>query len=203
MAKTQPVNPDPAAPAGDRRESVTALLSSWREGDADAVSALFPVVYRELRALARRHRRSLSAGETLRTTALVHEAYLKLVDQPSMNILGRQHFFALAARVMRQVLVDAGRRRRAGKRGGEAIHLSLDEIGEPAVTCGGVDVQALDEALTHLGVVDERLSRIVELRVFCGLTVDETADLVGASPRTVKRDWRKARAFLLAQIAAQ
>src|SRR5262249_32395086 len=160
-------NLNPRDSADARRESVTALLASWRDGDADAVNALFPVVYREVRALARRHRRAVAAGGTLRTTAVVHEAYLKLVGQRSVNILGRQHFFALAARVMRQVLVDADRRRRAGKRGGEAVHLSLEEVAEPATMCGGVEVHALDEALTRLGEVDERLSRIVELRVFC------------------------------------
>ena len=186
--------------AGNEHESVTRLLSLWRAGDAGAVKNLFPLVYRELRRLAHRKRRAVAAGETLRTTALVHEAYLKLVDQSATSIQSRQHFFALAARVMRQVLVDAGRRRRSVKRGGDAAYVSIDLVPEPSEQPAGVDVLILDAALTRLGALDERLLRIVELRVFCGLTVEETADLLGTSPRTVKRDWRKARAFLFDEI---
>lgn len=179
-------------------ERVTKWLALWREGDADAVNALFPLVYRELRALASRRRRGASAGETLRTTALIHEAYLKLADHPHADIRDRQHFFALASRVMRQVLVDACRRRDAAKRGGDVSQLSIDDA--PGADARTVDVLILDEALDRLARVDARLCQIIELRVFSGLTVEEIADLLGTSARTVKRDWRKARAFLLAEL---
>lgn len=195
--RTSPSADDSAA---EDPESVTALLSLWRAGDAGAVKTLFPLVYRELRRLAHRKRRAVAAGETLRTTALVHEAYLKLVDQSAISIQSRQHFFALAARIMRQVLVDAGRRRRSAKRGGDVACVPLDLVAEPSEQPAGVDLLILDAALSRLGAMDEGLLRVVELRVFCGLTVEETADLLGRSPRTVKRDWRKARAFLFDEI---
>ena len=181
-------------------DGVTQLLASWREGDPDAVNALFPLVYRELRALARRKRRGGSTGETLRTTALVHEAYLKLADHAKADIRDRQHFFALASRVMRQVLVDACRRRNAEKRGGAASQGELDDtLGTDVRT---VEVLILDQALERLARLDARLCQIVELRVFSGLTVEEIAELIGTSPRTVKRDWRKARAFLVSALGS-
>jgi RNA polymerase sigma factor (TIGR02999 family) len=188
--------------APSARDVVTTLLVSWRQGDPDAVNRLFPVVYRELQRLARHSRRRIRAGETLRTTALVHEAYLKLVDNATATVQDRQHFFALAAQVMRQVLLDAGRRRVAGKRGGGSLHVSLEDVAEPDDAGRAVNLMALDAALDKLGAVDERLRQIVELRVFCGLTVEQTAEVIGASPRTVKRDWRKARAFLLVEISS-
>jgi RNA polymerase sigma factor (TIGR02999 family) len=164
------------------------------------VNTLFPVVYGELRRLAHSRRRAVAAGETLRTTALVHEAYLKLAEQSSLDIQDREHFFALAARVIRQVLVDADRRRSADKRGNDATHLPLEDVTEPGRASNLVDVLALDAAMNRLHDVDPRLCQIVELRVFCGLTVEETADLIKISVRTVKRDWRKARAFLWAEL---
>jgi RNA polymerase sigma factor (TIGR02999 family) len=195
--------PDSAqARDGHGRDVVTTLLTSWRNGNPDAVNELFPIVYRELQRLARASRRRVDAGETLRTTALVHEAYLKLVDQSSATIQDRQHFFALAARVMRQVLIDGLRRRAAGKRGGAARALSLDEISEPDDAGRAAAALAIDQALERLGALDDRLRQIVELRVFCGLSVEQTAEVIGASARTVKREWRKARAFLLVQLAA-
>jgi RNA polymerase sigma factor (TIGR02999 family) len=181
-------------------EAVTELLASWRQGNADAVNTLFSLLYRELQIMARRHRRASSAGETMRTTVLVHEAYLKLVDHAKMDIQDRHHFFSLASRVMRQVIVDATRRREAAKRGSGATHIALDDVADGSGPL--IDVLALDEALDRLSAMDARLCQIVELRLFSGLTVEETAELLGASPRTIKRDWRKARAFLFAELRA-
>src|SRR5437773_2651752 len=145
-------SPSAGDSAAEDHESVTALLSLWRAGDAGAVQSLFPLVYRELRRLAHRKRRAMAAGETMRTTALVHEAYLKLVDQSALSIQSRQHFFALAARVMRQVLVDAGRRRRSVKRGGDATYVPLDLVADPSGQPARVDLLVLDAALIRLGV---------------------------------------------------
>jgi len=161
---------------------------------------LFPLVYEELRALARGQLRRHPAGETLRPTALVHEAYLKLVDQTRVKLNDREHFFALAARAMRQILVDHARRQSAGKRGGNAAHTSLSQDETP-VELRAVEMLALNDALTRLECVDCRLARVVELRFFGGLSVEETAASLDLSPRTVKRDWRKARAFLYTAIS--
>ena len=188
------------AQSGEASNAVTALLASWRRGDSDAANQLFPVVYRELQRLARLTRRSLPRSETLRTTAIVHEAYLKLVDQTAATINDRHHFFALASRVMRQVLVDGSRRRAAAKRGGDVPHISIDDVAQPDAADRAINILALDAALDRLEAIDDRLRQIVELRVFSGLTVEQTAEVIGASPRTVKRDWRKARAFLLVEM---
>jgi RNA polymerase sigma factor (TIGR02999 family) len=177
---------------------ITALLTALRDGDRGALDRLFPLVYHELRDRAHRQLARHRPGDTLSTTALVHEAYLKLTDSAHQTYHDRVHFFAVASRAMRQILVDYARRSMAAKRsGGHAVSLDPDALADPG---RAEELLALDEALTQLEKVDERLARIVELRFFGGLSVEETADALGISPRTVKRDWRKARAFLYQTI---
>ena len=177
----------------------TRLLVLWRQGVPGSLDRLFPLVYDELKRLARRQRGRGVPGGTLSTTALVHEAYLKLVDPSRVEIQDRRHFFALAARVMRQLIVDSARRRSAGKRGGGVPDVVLDEL-HAASAERPVDVIAVEEALTRLQAVDPRLARVVEMRFYAGLSVEETADMLDTSPRTVKREWQKARAFLYLDI---
>ncbi|HEV3458974.1 MAG TPA: sigma-70 family RNA polymerase sigma factor [Thermoanaerobaculia bacterium] len=169
------------------------LLASWRRGEDGASDQLFSLVYEQLRELAHRQVGGRSSGETLRTTALVHEAYLKLVRSGS-RVNDRHHFYALAARAMRQILVDHARGRAAVKRGGGLWITTLDD--EQVADPHAQDVLALDEALERLARLDERLGRLVELRYFAGLSIEETAAVLTLSPATVKRDWRTARAFL-------
>jgi len=178
---------------------VTELLIRWSNGDRTALDRLMPLIYDELRRLARHYMRRERPGHTLQTTALVHEAYLKLVDQTKVRWHNRAHFFGIAANLMRQILVQHARRRHAAKRGGARSSVSLeDAVGlseEPVV-----DLVALDQALIRLDALDPQKSRIVELRFFGGLTVDETAEVLGLSPRTVKRQWRVAKAWLYDQL---
>ena len=174
---------------------ITRLLASISGGDRDALGLLFPIVYRELRALAHRQLASARPGETLQTTALVHEVYLKLVGAARAEWQDRRHFFAVASRAMRQIIVDYARARSAEKRGGEQRPLTLEEQ-YVAVSERARELVLLDQALTALESRNERLARIVELRFFTGLSVEETASVMDLSERTVKRDWRKARAFL-------
>jgi RNA polymerase sigma factor (TIGR02999 family) len=178
-------------------EDVSQLLAAWRGGDHHAFERLLPLVYDELRDLA--HRQSGGRGETLQTTALVHDAYLKLAKHSRLAVQDRHHFFALAARAMRQLVVDHARRHAAAKRGGPLRHVTLDEAEIPVAEQAG-EIMALDEALEQLAAVDEPLSRLVELRFFAGLSVEETAHVLDCSPRTVKRNWRKARAFLYHEL---
>jgi len=177
--------------------SITELLAAWRGGDREAVDRLMTLVYEELRLLARRQ--FAGRGETLRTTALVHEAYLKLARHSHLAVQDRHHFFAVAARAMRQLVVDHARRRAAAKRGGALRPVTFDEAEIP-IDEEAAEIVALDEALQRLSAVDEPLSRVVELRFFAGLSVEETADVLDRSPRSVKRDWRKARAFLYREL---
>jgi RNA polymerase sigma factor (TIGR02999 family) len=180
---------------------ITALLSALREGDRTALDRLFPLVYEELHGRAHRQLARRRPGDTLSTTALVHEAYLKLTDSAHQSYQDRVHFFAVASRAMRQILVDYARRMTAAKRaGGFAVSLDPDQLGDPG---RAEELVALDEALERLERLDERLARNVEMRFFGGLSVEETAEVLGVSPRTVKRDWRKARAFLFAAIRAE
>jgi RNA polymerase sigma factor (TIGR02999 family) len=172
---------------------LTRLLVSWREGEDGASDRVFSLVYDQLRELAHRQVSRQGSGETLRTTALVHEAYLKLVRGGS-RANDRHHFYALAARAMRQILVDHARGRAAVKRGGGLWITTLD--GDEAADPRALDVLALDDALKRLARLDERLGRLVELRYFGGLSIEETAAVMTLSPGTVKRDWRTARAFL-------
>ena len=179
---------------------VTELLLSWRQGDAAALDRLIPVVYDELRRVARRGIRGESPGHALQATALVHEVYLRLVDVDRMTLRSRTHFFALAATLMRQILVDHARRQHAGKRGGGATMLSLDDV-SPAAQPATVDVLALDQALAALASIDARQSRVVELRFFAGLNIDETAEALEMSPATVEREWALAKAWLFRRLS--
>jgi RNA polymerase sigma factor (TIGR02999 family) len=174
--------------------TVTALLRSWREGDKDALDRLVPIVYAELRRVARA-RLKTERDDSLQPTALVHEAYLRLVDVDRMTIHNRTHFLALAARLMRQILVDHARRRRASKRGGAVTMTGLQDVSQPPAAAI-VDVLALDEALEELTSFDERSCRVVELRYFAGLNIDETAEELEVSTATVERDWAVAKAWL-------
>jgi RNA polymerase sigma factor (TIGR02999 family) len=194
-----PASADSAAQGAD----VTGLLVAWSEGDAAALDALLPIVYAELRRQARRALRREAEGHTLQPTALVHEAYLKLVDQRPDRWQGRAQFFGIAARCMRQVLVDAARTRRAAKRGGGARPITLSDaeqlVAAPAELAGD-DVLALDEALTRLAALDPEQARLVELRYFAGLTLDDTAATLGVSPATVSREWTVARRWLRREL---
>ncbi len=176
-------------------QDVTALLVRWRSGDREALDALTPLVYDELRRLAKSYLRRERPDHTLDGTALVHEAYMRLVDQRSVEWRNRNHFFALAAELIRRILVDHARARIAAKRGGANVKLSLDEALAPADE-KDLNILALDDALVALAKADPQQSRIVELRYFAGLTIEETADVMEISPATVKRDWTTAKAFL-------
>jgi RNA polymerase sigma factor (TIGR02999 family) len=184
----------PAVP-GDSRREITALLIDLREGRRDAMDRLMPLVYDELKLIAHIQLAGEQPGHTIQTTAAVHEAYLKLVGLDRIDWRDRRHFFAAAAGAMRRVLIDYARRHRALKRGGGVRPLSLDEaavsIDERADT-----LVALDEALTRLAAHDERLARVVECRFFGGLSETETAEVLGITERTVRRDWVKAKAWL-------
>jgi RNA polymerase sigma factor (TIGR02999 family) len=174
---------------------ITDLLIKWRAGDPVAFDELVPQVYGEMKAIASRLLRNERPGQLLDTGALVHEAYLRLVDQTRINWSGRAHFFGAAANAMRRILVDQARRRLAGKRGGGARHEDLEVAVQIAIE-PDLDVLALNEALDGLGDVDAGLARIVEMRYFAGLSVDETAEMLGVSPQSVSRDWTVARAWL-------
>lgn len=179
---------------------VGQLLADWRRGDDAALVRLIPIVYQELRRVARAHLRGEGPDHTLVTTALVHEAYLKLVGLNRMTLQDRTHFFAMAARLMREILVDHARRKNALKRGGGITRVALEEVAagdEQAI----VNVLALDGALSDLAVLDARLSRVVELRFFAGLSVAETSEALGISSATVERDWTVAKAWLLQRLS--
>lgn len=183
-----------------RAHDVTGLLLSWRQGDAGALDRLVPLVYDELRRVARRHLRREPPGHSLQATALVHEVYLRLVDVDRMTLKSRTHFFAVAARLMRQILVDHARRKRAGKRGGGVTMMSLDEV-SPAAQTSSVDVLALDQALDALSSFDIQQCRVVELRFFAGLNIDEAAEALGISTATVEREWAMAKAWLYQRLS--
>jgi RNA polymerase sigma factor (TIGR02999 family) len=181
-------------------QSVTDLLQAWASGDQTALDELLPLVYDDLRRQARRYMRAQPAGHTLQTTALVHEAYLRLVGQSSVEWNGRAHFFGVAAKAMRSILVDHARARSAAKRGGSARAITLDDARGMAGPEVSVDVLALDQALKRLAEVDARKSRLVELRYFGGLGIDEAAAVLSISPATVKREWTTARAWLRREL---
>jgi RNA polymerase sigma factor (TIGR02999 family) len=177
---------------------VTELLMQWKRGDQEAPRVLLPLVYGELRRLARHHLRGERSDHTLQSTALVHEAYLRLVKPGSVQLESRGHFFALASQLMREILVDYARNRRAAKRdGGE--RLTLDEAAELSES-KGVDLLALDDALNQLAKLNPRQSRIVELKFFGGLSIGEASEVLGVSSATVERDWAVARAWLYREI---
>ncbi len=181
---------------------VTQLLSSHREGNADASKELFVLVYDELRGIASRQLSFRSPGETLNTTGLVHEAYLKMFDRGDVDWTDRAHFFAVSARAMRQILVDYARKVNAEKRGGKA-HRTEFMASQITGNTQPVDILGLDEALTELQSFDERLAQIVEYRFFGGLSIEETAEVLGLSGRTVDRDWYKAKSFLYLKLNEQ
>ena len=181
--------------AGRPAEGVTELLLAWNQGDEAALERLIPIVHVELRRLARRQMRRERKSHTLQTTALVNEVYLRLVDVNRVRWQDRTHFFAMSARLMRRVLVDHARSRKYQKRGGNAIRVTLTSSMTLA-TDRGADLVALDDALTALTEFDARKGRVVELRFFGGLTVEETAQALGVSAETVMRDWRMAKAWL-------
>lgn len=178
---------------------MTRLLLAWRSGDRAALEELVPLVYAELRRLAHRQMRRERPGHTLQTTALVNETYLRLVDAKQVRWQNRAHFFAICAQLMRRILVDHARARGSLKRGGDAVHVALDDtpLGSPPPDA---DLLALDEALTSLATVDVRKSRVVELRHFGGLSVEETAEALDVSPETVMRDWKVAKLWLLREL---
>ncbi len=178
---------------------VTDLLVAWNGGEAEALTKLVPLVYEELRQIAQRCLRRERQGHTLEPTALVHEAYARLIDQNRVRWQNRAHFFAIAGQTMRRILVDHARRRHAARRGGPALRLSLDET----VAAGDrrdVDLISLDDALNGLTALDASRARIVELRYFGGLSIEETAEVLSISPATVKRDWSVARAWLYREM---
>jgi RNA polymerase sigma factor (TIGR02999 family) len=179
---------------------ITQLLQRWRDGNREALDALLPLVYEELRRLAHRHLRNERAEHTLQSSALVHEAYLRLVGQDFPQWEGRTHFFAIAAQLMRQILVDYARRHRASKRGSGVCTLTLDDV-EPLPQRKDVDVVALNDALNSLAEIDPRQSHIVELRFFAGLSLEETSEVMGIGTATVQRDWTAARAWLHREIS--
>lgn len=177
-------------------ENVTQLLREWREGDASALERLMPLVYRELRTLARRCLRGDRAAQTLQTTGLVNEAYLRLVRSQRVQWRDRAHFFAVATQLMRRVLVDEARKRNYQKRGGDPVRVSLDEA-RVAAPERDIDLLALDEAMDALADFAPRKCRVVEMRFFGGLTIEETAAVLGVSVDIVKREWRTAKLWLL------
>ncbi len=181
---------------------VTSLLLNWKQGDNLAKEQLFPLVYGELQRLAGAYLRREQVGHTLQSTALVHEAYLKLIGQP-VQWEGRSHFFGIAAQMMRRILCDHARAKAAGKRGGAAVRVELQDHLKPVNPAEDYDLVALDEALEALGQLDERQARVVEMRYFGGLTIEETAEAMGLSTPTVKRDWATARLFLARQLKSR
>jgi len=187
-----------SSPPGD----VTRLLVAWSKGDRDALEDLIPVVYGELRRIAARYFRHERPGHTLQPTVLVHEAYLKLVDQDHARWQNRAQFFGVAAQLMRRILVDHARTHAAAKRGGGMTPITLVDVAD-ASPPRGVDVIALDEALTRLTGLYPEQGRLVELRYFGGLTIEETGEAMGTSPATVKRQWTVARAWLLRDLKGE
>jgi RNA polymerase sigma-70 factor, ECF subfamily len=188
---------EPARPG-----EITMLLGAWASGDAAARERLLPIIYAELKRMARQVFRRERGDHTLQPTAVVHEAYLKLTGGSEASFRDRAHFFAVASQAMRQILVDHARARATAKRGGGATRLELREEAAAGAPPSFADVLAIDEALSRLAAQDPRHARLVELRFFGGLTVEETAEVLAVSAITVKRDWRLARAFLSRELAA-
>ena len=180
-------------------QDISELIAAWGSGDERALGSLMPLVYTELRRIARRNLGRCRAGHTLESAALANEAYLKLVRTAGVRCESRVHFLALCSQVIRRILVGHARNRGYAKRGGGAVHISLDEGALPA-RARQVDVLALDEALASLSEFDPRKGRVVELRYFGGLSVEETAEVLEISPETAKRDWKMAKAWLFGEL---
>lgn len=191
---------EPKGPRESPSGEVTRLLIAWNAGDRDAVERLMPLVYGELREIAERHFRRERPGHTLQPTAVVHEAYFRLVDQTRVTWKNRGHFFAIASQAMRRILIDHARAREADKRGGRDKPVTLDVGVASPEPANDVDLLALDEALVRLKELDEPQARIVELRFFGGLSIEETAEAMETSPSSVKRDFRSARAWLFREL---
>jgi RNA polymerase sigma-70 factor (ECF subfamily) len=192
-------------PLKSASEEITAMLHDWSDGNREVLDALFPLVYNELHVQAHRYLRRERPNHTLQTTALINEAFLKLVDQKDVQWENRAHFFGLAANMMRRILVDYARTKHRVKRGGKDVEVPLEEALSVAIESGNheaiIDLILLDEALNKLAEKDEQQARIVELRYFSGLTVEETAKILGISTMTVKRDWNVAKAWLRREIS--
>lgn len=178
---------------------ITDLLARWRAGDRDALDSLMPLVYDELRTVAQHYLRKERPDHTLQSTALVHEAFMRLVGQKPPEWKNRKHFYGVAARLMRQILVDHARGLRASKRGGDVVKLSLNE-GLVGNNNKGLDILALDDSLNRLAQINPQQSQIVELRFFSGLSIEDTSEVLGVSPATVKRSWTTARAWLFREM---
>ncbi len=187
----------------ERRSSrqITTLLHAWKDGNDEAFEELLPYVYDELKRRASAYLKGERRGHTLQTTELVHEAYLKLVDKDEIDWENRSHFFAVAAQAMRRILVDYARKRNRKKRGSKGEDMPLDEARYVSSKGGSVDLEALDEALKKLAEFDERQAKIVELKYFGGMTLDETAEVLDISKVTVKRDWNIAKSWLRRQLS--
>jgi RNA polymerase sigma factor (TIGR02999 family) len=188
----------------DRNQTTetTRLLRAWASGDQAALEQLTPRVYKELRRIAGHFMKNERPDNTIQATALVHEAYLRLIDITNVDWQHRAHFFAVSASMMRHILLDRARRRLAGKRGGRAPRVNLEEIPDVSFSRAG-ELIALDDALNALALVDPRKARVIELRFFGGLSVEETAEVLTVSPDTVLRDWRLARAWILAELGGR
>ncbi len=184
----------------ENSQQITQLLKQWSDGDAEVLDDLMPLVYVELRRQASGYLRRERSNHTLQPTALINEVYLKLIDQRDVKWQNRAHFFAIAAQAMRRILVDYARERKREKRGGAAENLPLDEALTIVSQEKSVDLVALDEALDKLAQFDERQAKVVELRYFSGLSIDETAEVLGVSNVTIRRDWNMAKAWLLQEI---
>jgi RNA polymerase sigma-70 factor (ECF subfamily) len=181
-------------------DDLTQLLRRWNRGERDALGELFPLVYADLRRMARGALRRERSDHTLQPTALVHEAFLRLVPQQAKDWQNREQFFAVCAGLMRQVLVDHARRRKAGKRGAGALKVALDEVVDPAAAAPGIDLLELDQALTELEEIDGSRARVVEMRYFAGMTLPEIGGVLGRSEWDVKKDWKLAKAWLARRL---
>lgn len=188
--------------SGELQHEVTQILHDWSGGDPQAPERLMPFVYDELRRLARAFLSRERGGHTLQPTALVHEAYVRLVDQTRVSWQNRAHFYGIASRMMRRVLIDHARAHVTDKRGGAAVHLSLEDVQVP-VEQRAASFLALDEALVRLALLDERKSSVVEMRFFGGMTDEEIAEALGVTTRTVLRDWKKARLWLYRELSPE
>jgi RNA polymerase sigma factor (TIGR02999 family) len=180
--------------------AVATMIDDARQGDEQALAALLPLVYEELRRLAARYMRRERPGQTLQATALVHDVYLRLVQDSHLSWQNRAHFFGIAARSMRQILIERARSRGAAKRGGSRIRVTFDPGLIAAAGAPALDLEALDEALTRLAALDAELARVVEVRFFGGLSIEETAEALNMSPATVKRRWTLAKAWLAREL---
>lgn len=187
--------------AAQNSQNITRMLKDWSGGNREALDKLLPFVYNELHRQASRFLKKERGNHTLQTTALIHEVYLKLIDQRDVEWQNRAHFYAVAAQAMRRILVDYARTRKREKRGGDDVKLQLDDAIETPAKEKSIDLVALDEALNRLAEFDARQARVVELRYFSGMTEEETAEVLDVSPATVRRDWNMAKAWLYGQLS--